>query len=62
METKDYGHGITTHISEDGMIATVKIDGKSVKMNGKVKKFRGETAWMDAERYAQDLVFKVIYA
>lgn len=55
METKNYGHGITTHISEDGMIATVK-------MNGKVKKFRGETAWMDAERYAQDLVFKIIYA
>ena len=62
METQDYGHGITTHISEDGMTATVKIDGKSVKVNGKVKKFRGETAWMDAGRYAQDLVFKVIYA
>jgi hypothetical protein len=55
METKDYGHGITTQITEDGMLAIVW-------ENGKTKKFRGETAWMDAERYAQDLVFKVIYA
>ena len=62
MDTTYYGHGITTHISEDGMTATVKIDGKTVKINGKVKKFRGETAWMDAERYAMDLVFKVMYA
>ena len=55
METKDYGHGITTQTTGDGMLAIVW-------NNGKTKKFRGETAWMDAERYAQDLVFKVIYA
>jgi hypothetical protein len=34
-----------------------------VRVNGKtVKKFRGESAWSDAERHAMDLVFKVVYA
>ena len=62
METKDYGHGVTTHISEDGMTATVKIEGKTIKMHGRVMKFKGESAWMNAERYAMDCVFKSMYA
>jgi hypothetical protein len=55
METQDYGHGITILTTEDGMLAIVS-------NNGKTKKFKGETAWMDAERYAMDLKFKVMYA
>lgn len=54
MEFKDFGHGIT--VDSDAMAGVVRVNNKVVK------KFKGETAWMDAERYAQDLVFKVIYA
>jgi hypothetical protein len=53
---------ITTYA--DGSIVT-ETDASSgvVRVKGKVvKKFRGETAWMDAERYAMDLAFKIIYA
>lgn len=50
----NFGHGIT--VVSDAMNAVVKVDGKTVK------KFKGETAWMDAERHAMDLMFKVVYA
>jgi hypothetical protein len=54
METTDYGHGIT--VESDSMSGIVRVNGKIVK------KFRGETAWSDAERHATDLMFKVMYA
>jgi hypothetical protein len=55
METKDYGNGIFLQVNQNGTLAIVW-------NNSENKKFRGETAWMDAERYANDLVFKVMYA
>jgi hypothetical protein len=54
METIDHGLGVTT--DTDSMHGVVKQDGKIVK------KFHGETAWMDAERYARDLATKIRYA
>lgn len=54
MEFKDYGHGIT--VDSDAMTGVVRVNNKVVK------KFKGETAWMDAERYAMDLMLKVVYA
>lgn len=54
METLNHGYGITTET--DSMSGIVKRDGKVVK------KFRGETAWMDAERFARDLAVKAMYA
>jgi hypothetical protein len=48
MEHLDYyGNGITT--DTDDMTGYVYRDGK------KVKTFRGESAWSDAERHASDL-------
>jgi hypothetical protein len=54
MEFKDFGHGIT--VDSDAMTGVVRVNNKVVK------KFKGETAWMDAERYATDLMLKVVYA
>lgn len=54
METTDYGHGIT--VESDSMSGIVRVNGKAVK------KFRGETAWSDAERHAMDLMLKAMYA
>ena len=54
METTDYGHGIT--VESDSMSGIVRVNGKAVK------KFRGETAWSDAERHAKDLMLKAMYA
>jgi len=54
MEFKDFGHGIT--VDSDAMSGIVRVNNKVVKT------YKGETAWMDAERYAMDLAFKVIYA
>lgn len=53
MEIHDWGHGITTETTD--MSGVVKRNGKVVK------RFRGETAWSDAERYASDLMFKEVY-
>jgi hypothetical protein len=54
MDTTDYGHGIT--VESDSMSGVVRVNGKVVK------KFKGETAWSDAERHATDLVLKAVYA
>lgn len=48
-----YGHGITTET--DAMIGHVFKEGR------KIKTFRGETAWMDAERYADDTATNIRY-
>lgn len=45
----DMGGGVTHHATPDGMNAFVAISGR------KVKSFKGETAWMDAQRHAYDL-------
>lgn len=54
METLDHGYGITT--DTDSMHGVVKQDGKIIK------KFRGEVAWSDAERYARDLATQIKYS
>ena len=54
METTEYGQGIT--VDSDAMRAVVRVNGKVVKS------FKGETAWMNAERHAMDLMLKAIYA
>lgn len=54
MEHLDYyGHGVTT--DTDDMHGYVYRDGR------KVKTFRGESAWMDAERYASDMATDIRY-
>lgn len=45
----DMGSGVTHHATADGMKAHVALHGK------KIKSFKGETAWMDAQRHAYDL-------
>lgn len=53
---------ITTYADGSIITETDAVSGV-VRVNGKVvKKFKGESAWMDAERYAMDLAFKIIYA
>ena len=47
MEILEHGYGITTET--DAFRGAVKRSGKVVK------RYRGETAWMDAERHARDL-------
>jgi hypothetical protein len=48
-----YGHGVTT--DTDNMNGYVYRDGR------KVKTYRGESAWADAERYASDLATDIRY-
>lgn len=48
-ETEDFGYGICAISSDDGCIASVEVNGKTVK------RFKGETAHMDANRWAGDL-------
>lgn len=52
-EIQEFNFGITVEM--DGMFANVKVDGKTVTA------FMGETAWMDAEREAFDLVMAKQY-
>ena len=47
-ESFDYGHGIT-HTDHDSFSSSVNVRGKTVK------RFKGETAWSDAQRHAEDL-------
>lgn len=54
IETRGYGYDITTETT--AMSGTVLVKSKVVK------RFRGETAWSDAERYAEDLAVKERYA
>jgi hypothetical protein len=53
MSIQQFGYGII--VESDAMNSVVYVDGKAVK------KFKGETAWMKAERYASDLMFKAMY-
>lgn len=55
METTTYADGIIV-AETDSISGVVKVGGKVVK------EFQGETAWMDAERYAMDLALKRVYS
>lgn len=55
METMEYGLGVTTEISKDGCLALVKRLGKTVK------RYKGETAHMDAARLARDIYTELLY-
>ena len=50
-EVMDFGWGIRVEHDDAALVSKV-ID------NGKLKTFKGETAWSDAERYAYDLRVK----
>lgn len=51
METTTYRYGLT--VESDSMSGVVKQHGKVIK------RFRGETAWSNAERYAYDIQVKL---
>lgn len=55
METMEYGLGVSTEISEDGCLALVKRSGKVVK------RYKGETAHMNAARFARDIYTDLLY-
>jgi len=48
-EIRTYGYGVTDEVSDDGCRAVVRRNGKIVK------RFKGETAHMDAARLACDI-------
>lgn len=48
-DTNHLGYGISHHATPDGMSAHVRVGGRTVK------RFKGETAHMDAQRHAMDL-------
>jgi hypothetical protein len=50
VEVTECGFGVT--VESDSSLAVVKKDGKLLA------KFKGETAWMDAERFASDLTWE----
>jgi len=54
-ELSSFGHGIVTGISPDGMSAVLIFNGKIVK------RFTGETGWMDASREASDKSIKLTF-
>lgn len=53
MEIQDFGYGIV--VKSDTLSAVVYVDDKAVK------KFKGESAWANAERFASDIALKKIY-
>lgn len=55
-ETLQYGWGVSVEHDDANLISRV-FDNRE-----KVKAYKGETAWMDAERYAYDLVTSRTYA
>ena len=50
-ETFEHGHGVS-HTDHSNMLSTVHVNGK------KVKTFKGESAWSNAQRHAGDLAVK----
>lgn len=55
-ETLRYDFGICVLHDDDNLLSYVVDNGKTVK------KFKGESAWMDAERFAEDMENKRMYA
>lgn len=55
-ETLTYNYNICVLHDDDNLVSYVVDNGKTVK------KFKGESAWMDAERFAEDLEFERMYA
>lgn len=55
-ETLQFGWGVSVEHDDANLISRVFDNGE------KVKAYKGETAWMDAERYAYDLVTSRTYA
>lgn len=47
-ETTEHGEGVS-HTDHDNMSSSVSVDGKTVK------RFKGESAWSNAQRHAGDL-------
>jgi hypothetical protein len=50
-----FGHGIVTGISPDGLSAVLIFNDEIVK------RFTGETGWMDASREAMDKSLRLTY-
>jgi hypothetical protein len=54
-ESFDHGYGVS-HTDHDSFSSSVHVRGKTVK------KFKGESAWSDAQRHAGDLATKARYS
>lgn len=55
-EIRDFGLGVSVEHDDANLMSRVLDNGKKVKV------YKGETAWMDAERFAYDLVTKRVFA